>query len=343
MTWLLSEVIQAQGFFEDEPVRIDFGLDPIQALVISDIEFLSALRRMAPDYAHKFHDVERRSSRPFRILGASILVAVLVAAIYVWGIPGASDFAAENVPPEWESKLGEAVAANFADPEGLDDCIEAPVVAYVDLIVGTINNAAVDLYGEHPYELKVRIIKNPMVNALAAPGGHILIFTGLLEETETPEELAGVIAHELQHVLQRHATKSIFQSLSTYMLIALVFGDVSGVSEVVHAMGTMRYSRAIEEEADRLGMELVLGARINPEGMIAFFETLSEVSPDMPDELRYISSHPQTHERIKNLEAQAAASGGGGTGTAGLLPDVDWKKAVKGCGYERPVPVKRGQ
>ena len=94
-----------------------------------------------------------------------------------------------------------------------------------------------------------------MVNAFAGSGGLIVVFRGLLERADTPEELAGVLAHEIQHVLHRDTTRAIFREASTGILVAALAGDVSAAAafgvQAARVLGDLRYSREAEQEAAR--------------------------------------------------------------------------------------------
>src|SRR5438046_2895507 len=127
-----------------------------------------------------------------------------------------------------------------------------------------------------PYPLRVYVVDMPTVNAFAAPGGSVVIFRGLLQRTDSPEQLAGVLAHEFQHVLQRHSTRAIIQHTSSGLLIAALTGDVTGPLayglEAARVLGHLRYSREAETEAGAEGLTMLLAARVDPAGMITFFE-----------------------------------------------------------------------
>src|SRR5260370_1392343 len=131
-----------------------------------------------------------------------------------------------------------------------------------------------------PYTFRVYIVDVPVFNAFAAPGGTGVVFRGLLERTDSPEQLAGVLAHELQHVVQRHSTRAIVQHTSSGLLIAALTGDVTGPLayglEAARVLGQLRYSRDAEEEADTEGLKMLLAARVDPAGMIAFFKALDK-------------------------------------------------------------------
>jgi predicted Zn-dependent protease len=75
------------------------------------------------------------------------------------------------------------------------------------------------------YTFRVMVVNDPIVNALAAPGGYILVFRGLLDRTRSPEELAGVLAHESQHVLKRHTTRALLENVSSGLLVAALMGE----------------------------------------------------------------------------------------------------------------------
>jgi predicted Zn-dependent protease len=192
-----------------------------------------------------------------------------------------------------------------------------------------------------PYTFRVVVADDPAFNALAAPGGHIVVFRGLLQKTRTPEELAGVLAHEAQHVLRRHTTRALIQHASVGLLLAALTGDASGAMafglESARTIGFLQYSRRHETEADEEGLRMVAAAGIDPAGMIAFFETLSEEAADLPGMLKYLSTHPSTAERIERLHALAANAD---RGPATPLPHDDWPALRDACS-SRPDSADR--
>ena len=171
-----------------------------------------------------------------------------------------------------------------------------------------------------------------MINALAAPGGYIVLMRGLLEQTNSPEELAGVLAHELQHVRRRHATRILIQQASMGLLLAAMTGNTSAATsyglETARTFGILHYSRRIEEEADEDGMRMILDARVDPNGIIKFFDTLKKKSAEIPSVFKYLSTHPNTEERIQKLRAMAA---GGRRKPTPLLKNLDWSAVKNIC------------
>src|SRR5207244_7577123 len=158
--------------------------------------------------------------------------------------------------------------------------------------------------------IRVTIVDHPAVNAFAAPGGHIVVLRGLLERTRTPEELAGVLAHEIQHVYHRHPTRLVVQHTSAGLLAAAVAGDVSALMayslEAARILGTLRYSRQYEAEADAAGLRMLATARVDPRGLSSFLGQLVPAEKGAPPALAYFASHPATAERITTLQRLAA-------------------------------------
>jgi predicted Zn-dependent protease len=177
-----------------------------------------------------------------------------------------------------------------------------------------------------------------MVNALTAPGGYVVVFQGLLERTQSAEELAGILAHEFQHVLLRHTTQALLRHASTGLLIAGLTGDVSSATvyglESARVLGDLRYSRQAEEEADREGFQMLVAAGIDPAGMIAFFETLDREQGKGSALPTYLSTHPNTEGRIERLRSLA---GPGRPAAATLLSGTDWRDVRGICGATRPL------
>jgi predicted Zn-dependent protease len=163
-----------------------------------------------------------------------------------------------------------------------------------------------------PYKFRVTVFNDPMVNAFALPGGQLVLLRGLIERSKTPEELAGVVAHEIQHVLKRHATRLLLQHASTGLMLVAVSGDLTGVMayglESARVLGTLSYSRGLESEADSEGVRMLMAADVDPAGMIDFFEKLRAAEGNLPSATRYLASHPLAMDRVDNLKKLVAST-----------------------------------
>jgi len=143
------------------------------------------------------------------------------------------------------------------------------------------------------------------VNAFALPGGYVVVNRGLLESALAGDEVAGVLAHELSHVLSRHSTKRLVGSLGAGVALNIIFGVVDlGVPALTVAhLSSLGYDRDQEREADEKGRELLIRAGISPAAMATFFERLSD-SVQLPE---FISTHPDPGNRAE--AARRAADG----------------------------------
>jgi Zn-dependent protease with chaperone function len=324
--WPYRELRQTQGFYTGEEVRLERGGDLAEVLLIADIAFLESLHEASPHMGFRFHDPGRRGSRlRWTIVAAASAIAV-TGATYLWGIPALAALLAPRVPVAWEQSVGQSAIGYLAPAERR--CADPRLGAAMEEMVRRLTSPGPPA----PYTLRVYVVNRPVVNALAVPGGHVVIFRGLLERTATPEELAGVLAHELQHVLRRHATRAVIQDVSTGLLLMALTGDVTGPLayglQTARTLGDLRYSRRAEDEADTEGMKMLLAARVDPAGMIAFFETIQKEEGGRAKALTYLSSHPLAADRIARLKEMAAA----GRGTPEpLLPGENWPDLAKRC------------
>ncbi|MCK7559120.1 M48 family metallopeptidase [Chitinophaga sedimenti] len=83
------------------------------------------------------------------------------------------------------------------------------------------------------YDIRITVVKDDQLNAFAVPGGHIVVYDKLIKQMKGPGELAALLSHEYSHVELRHTTKTMFRSMGTYVMLSLVFGDLTGVAGVV--------------------------------------------------------------------------------------------------------------
>jgi predicted Zn-dependent protease len=329
--WPYEEIRQTQGFYSGEQVRIERGGEFAEALLVSDKEFLVQLHQIAPELAKQFHDPARRRTRARLALLSAVASIGILAVLYLWGIPALSGFVSAMVPVSWEEHLGQAVVEHLAPPA--KRCTDTSLTTVISEILTALTTHSPTT----PYTIRVILVNDPSINAFAAPGGTIVLLRGLLEKTQTPEELAGILAHELQHILNRHSTRALIQHVSMGLLLAAITGNTSGISgyglEGARILGLLHYSRQNEEEADAGGMRMVLEAGIDPMGLIAFLELLKTKTSESPSILKYLSTHPGTEDRIEKLKLLAGQSQ---RRPAKLLAGHDWSEIKKMCQATSP-------
>lgn len=323
--WPFDEIRQTQGKRAGEPVRLERGSDPAEVLVVADVRFLGSIRELAPAFRSRFTDPALRALRGKLALAGGLAAFAAGAVAYWWGLPALAARVAARVPLQWEEQLGASLLEELKRESAT--CPDPERQRAVEQIVQRLTSTGLPA----SYQFRVTILDDSIVNALAAPGGYIVVYRGLLETTETPEELAGVLAHEIQHVVQRHGVKAVLQEIPLRLVLAAVTGDAGITGQVLNTavtLGALRYRRRDEEAADREGMRMLQAARIASDGMIRFFSRLEEKGEDVPAVLAYLSTHPRNRARIAELERLAAEAR---YPPVPLLKGYDWKRMGTPC------------
>jgi Zn-dependent protease with chaperone function len=341
--WQYSDIsLSAPAKSGKPPFHLEYTVneikgDRLETLVIDDPVFLKSLREITTVSLHP-------SLRPVSGLKRGLLVvAALVVPFFLYGlwtlgIPKLADRVAMQVPTSWEEKLGNSILETL--PKALAPVSRPEQEKALNVIVARLLSASPN---QPYYNIRVHISPHKMVNAAAFPGGPIIVFQGLLNKAETPEELAGVLAHEIQHVVLRHSTRGILRSMASSILLTLITGDVNGsmsaVLEVAGGLEGLAHSRAMERQADREGMDRVLAANIDPAGMIRMFEKLQALDQPVipaskteePEDgsaswTEYLSTHPAGQNRVSEMKKQVAMAGK--KSYTPLLPHLDWKALI---------------
>jgi len=233
------------------------------------------------------------------------LFAVAAVAVGGWFLltRAAPEIVVAMLPPAGEKLLGEAALAQMLLGE---TAIEAgPAAEAVRAIVARLAAAVTDNPG---YEFDVRLVESAAVNAAALPGGKIIVFSGLLAEAGSPAEVAGVLAHEIQHVLHRDALRGLVGRLGGSAVIALMLGggDLARIAGQAGELDQLAYGRDQERAADRDGVLLLARAGLPPAALPAFFERLqAQEAGGLPE---FLSTHPDTAARIVELHRLSAAT-----------------------------------
>jgi predicted Zn-dependent protease len=161
-----------------------------------------------------------------------------------------------------------------------------------------------------------KVVNSSEVNAFALPGGFIYVNRGLLEAAQNESEIAGVLGHEISHVVARHSAdqmkKAGLANLALGGLAAVLGGSggtVAGITKIGAELGTnaafMKFSRDDEREADKLGAQNVYDAGYDPRGMVTFFEKLEQLRKTEPNKLEtFFSTHPSSAERVSNVSQE---------------------------------------
>jgi predicted Zn-dependent protease len=180
------------------------------------------------------------------------------------------------------------------------------VIESINRIGKRITKAA----GHHPYTFRFYVINNLHINAFAVPGGYIYIHSGLISRTKSSSELAGVIAHEIVHVKNRHMAQQVGKgtliNLAALAALFLSMGDpaVATSAAAINQTFQLKYSRDFERDADRFGAFYLYRAGYDARDMVAFFNLLLKEQLIYPMEIpEYLSTHPMTEDRISALDS----------------------------------------
>jgi len=295
--WVFEEIRQNEEVYSDTETHLVNIKHPNQKLIVEEPHFLSVIKKVFPSI--RFYDPPRLLTlRRIAVLGV-VLILFLIPFSYFVLIPAFSEIVAKKIPVSFEQRLSTPYLSMLVPKESR--CNDDKNYNKIDAIFKTLTATI----PESEYDFKLYVVKSDIVNAFALPGGHIVLYSGLLQHTSRPEQVAGVLAHEIQHVTNRHGTESLVRDYSLGLLLSLITNDTKTVEQTVGLakyLGLMNYSRENESEADEGGMEMLKEAKIDPAGMVEFFEILDEQAGDVPDSLKYFSTHPQTEDRISKLK-----------------------------------------
>lgn len=259
---------------------------------------------------------DRRSGRNFLLICMVCLVVGLTGLYY--GIKLAGSAAVGALPVSVDQQIGRHTftGMDLGGEEIHDPVIVGAMETIVDRLAPHAALAGLD------YE--VHVVRSEQVNAFALPGGIIVVYTGLIEQADQPEQVAGVLAHEISHATLRHGLERVGQSLGVAAAVNLLIGNVEGLvvlgAEVFQLAAVNSYSRGQETEADSEGVRMLYAAKIDPLGLAQFFEVLKEDCNNVPTGLEWISTHPDHEARIINIRGLV-----GELGPQDYEPlDIDW-------------------
>lgn len=262
------------------------------------------------------------SKRLTALLTLTAHVALLAAPphpVMAQTLPDLGDVSDASLSEPQERTLGKRIMAEIrADSSYVDD---PEIHAYINALGGKLVSASRGTTNDNRREFEFFVLSDETINAFALPGGFIGFHTGLILTTTNESELAGVMGHEIAHVLQRHQARGInAQKGSTLLqlagLVAAVLAARSNSSSsgqmaeaaittsmAITYQNQLNYSRDFEREADRLGIQVMTRAGFDPNGMVGFFERMLRANRHNEGKAPgYLQTHPLTTERIADMQ-----------------------------------------
>jgi Zn-dependent protease with chaperone function len=310
-------------------LRLAHSRTDLARLEIRDAAFAAELDAQA-ESIDRTGGLERHMRLKVLALAIAAVISLVMVAIFV--MPSISDRLALLVPARLESRLGQAVDARVramlerphsgsAFECGASDSETAGHAALTKL-VGTLERAA-----GLPLPLQFTAVRRSEANAIALPGGRIYVFQGLIAKAESPDELAGVIAHEIGHVAAHDGTKAVLRAGGMSFLFGMLLGDfVGGGAVVIAARAVLQssYSREAETAADAYSVELMSRISADPKALATI---LGRIARDPKNTVQILRNHPGTRERITAIAATAPPAGG-----RALLKAGEWAALQRMCG-----------
>lgn len=304
-TWLCDEVRLVDG--PDASGAIRLGRRGSDArLSIDDADALRALERHCASL-HKSLG-EESSGRVVAIWSGAAIAAIVFLIFAV--IPFFADHASAWVSPRLEAKLGDQLADFLirfmvaSKDKDAAECTNAKGREALDKLVAPLASQL-----SLRNTLRVRVINSDVLNAIALPGDEILVFKGLIDFTQGPNEIAGVLAHEMGHLQLDHPTRLVIRESGTAFLIGLVMGDIFGGSAIsIAGTGLLvtAFSRDAESAADAEAVTLMSKAGLDVAPFGAFFERLQAEKGDGEIPIPFLRTHPPSDRRAKLIEAAPA-------------------------------------
>lgn len=255
-------------------------------------------------------------------LGPAIVAGALLSAAVIAVVLLSPQYLAPLIPFSVEKKLGDAMVGDF----GGRFCHSPGGTKALQKLAHELDAGSADI--------DVEVAKIDMINAVALPGNKVIIFEGLMKKAESPDEIAGVLAHEMGHVREHHVLQALLRQLG----LSVVLGGMDGGGMMGGLLGTT-YTRDAEAAADRHSIKALADARISPMATAAFFDRMAKESGEASDKkssttakritalTAYISSHPLSKDR----RAAFAKSIVKGRVYQSALNDQEWNDLKSMC------------
>jgi predicted Zn-dependent protease len=294
ISWKIKDLISKE--LTDSTLTIKYGKFPHETLEIVGGRALDFYELIAENsILGKSNVLWHRKKTPI-IIGLIFSFIFLCVFSYWTLIPWLGEKATLIVPKDTEIELGASIAENFKQTEEINVASSKLLNQFID-----------SLYVKESYPINITVVNSPTVNAFALPGGHIFVYTGIIDKMKNYNELVALLSHEITHVTHQHSLKSLGRSAATSIFISGLFGDISGISagilDQASQLKQLRYSRELETEADQHGVDFMIKYKVSPDGMISLMQILDAEGEKQDGFMNYLSTHPETKERINTLKS----------------------------------------
>lgn len=273
---------------------------PSASLFVADGALAPLLRDLSPQL--KASQQRWSAAWPGLILGG--IVAAFTLSVWLWQLTP-TKAVAHLLPERARAAMGQQLIDGFARERRI--CRAPQGLAALDRLIARLSVGV-----PSPRRFEVTVLDWGLVNAFAAPGGHILLTSGLLQQATSADEVAGVLAHEVGHTLELHPEAGFIRGVGLWVIGQFLFSGSTGtIGNLGMVLAQLGYSREAEREADSVGLQILRKAAISPEPLMAFFARVEGISPSSMQGRAsrawdILSSHPPSPERIEMIRNTAS-------------------------------------
>lgn len=322
--WPLRGMHPIKAPLPGQPWAITHRNFPSQRLLVRDAALVARLQAQINGSSGEHLPASARTVLGRVAAGILVMAGVTYLAMAVLPQP-----IAHLLPQSWRSTTGANLESELA--HGYRLCSSPRAEHAIGQLLANLAEGTPDMppISVHVYEL-------PVVNAFAVNGGHIIVTSKLIQQMQAPEELAGVLAHEIGHVAHRHPEAQTVRVAGLEILAGLMSGKGNGglANNVALLAAVLRQSRAAESEADAYAQDMLDNAAIDPEGLRTFFIKLKKIEDALLPPGSFLhglgtmtSDHPGTEDRLKRIRPLPA-----GVTAKPALGAEDWAALKKICG-----------
>lgn len=292
--WPLDDIREVRDQAAPDLHVLRLNDDPLQRLIFDTGALLPRLKN-----AHQTAPITKRG----RLFGLAFAAIASVTLIVFGLVPRLADQLAQHIPAAGEQALGAATLDQIRSNLSGNELTPIATCTQNEAGIAALNDMKMRLIGAMAERngLTFHVLDHDMINAFALPGGHVIVFKGLIALAETPEQLAAVLAHEIGHVVSRDPTRHALRWAGSAGVLGLLFGDFAGGTVSLFLANQLidaQYSQTAETQADEYATQLLIAADISPSALSDMFQTFQKQSGDQRGIFQHFAAHPELGDRI---------------------------------------------
>ena len=273
---------------------------PFPTLQLNKTQFNAVVKQYELSHYYPPGNFFKSASTPTILLGLVGAFIALAVLFYLYIIPLIISGVAEVFPRSAEVSMGKAMKDNFIANTKIDSAKTVAANKFVKL-----------LKTGSDYPIHVTVVHNSVKNAFALPGGEIVVYSDILKDMKSYDELVALLGHEIGHVQEKHTLKTLLRNVSGYIIISIVFSDVAGIVTILvqnaSQLEQLHYNRELESQADDYGYKVMLMNKANPKGMEDLFKQLEGDSAATGIIPEFLQTHPKIENRIESVKERMSS------------------------------------